>query len=92
MAGLELLFANYITTDGWQFEGLENARRYALTTRSVGQLVSESRSPLLTVRDLGSGALELRADYSKPVPIWLSGSSQTTTTTDTVRLQPTLRY
>jgi hypothetical protein len=50
--------------------------------------VSDAQSPLLTIRDLGASSLELRADYAKPEPIRIAGSSQTSTTTDSVRLQP----
>jgi hypothetical protein len=76
-------FAGNTTTDSWRINTLENPRTYQLTTHNVGVLVSPAQNPLLTLRDLGHGYLDLRADYAKPVPV-----AEGTTSTDQARLWP----
>ena len=76
-------YASNITFDGWRLNAMENPRTYRLTTRNVGVLVSPAQNPLPTLRDLGSGYLELRAEYVKPVP-----NGSTTTYADLAKLWP----
>lgn len=55
-------------TDSWSQSDMKNPRRYTLRTTNIPDKVSPSQSPILTIRDMGYGCLELSAEYDKPEP------------------------
>jgi len=83
-------FEDHAAISGWKFSDISNPRSYQVIVENVGNPVSSSENPLLTIGDLGN--LVLRAEYETPVPTAWNWTGETPTTiSDEVFIQPCFR-